>query len=270
MEGMTLPIFNVEDDPGPSFIKLLKLYDSDFKPDFQLSNYDPDLLVHGTTVVATCFKDGIIIAGDRRATAGHLISKSSMKKVFAADKYSGIAISGTVGPAMEMVKTFQLQLEHYEKVEGRSLTLEGKANQLTQMLQANLPAAMQGLAVVPIFAGYDLDRKAGRLFEYGITGARYEETDYVASGSGSLFAKNTLKLGYKSMSSRDDAIVLILKSLFNAAEDDSATGGPDLLRKIFPIIAVIDKNGYVELEEPEIQEKFESIEAEVINRGAAS
>ncbi len=140
--------------------------------------------MHGTTVVAIRYADGVVMAGDRRATSGNLISHRSIEKVFPADRWSGVAIAGAAGPAMEMVRLFQLQLEHYEKVEGGPLSLEGKANQLSQMVRNHLPAAMQGLAVVPLFAGFDLRRQAGRLFQYDVTGGRYEENDYATSGSG--------------------------------------------------------------------------------------
>ena len=185
-----------------------------------------------------------------------------MEKVFAADRWSGVAIAGAAGPALEMVKMFQLQLQHYEKVEGHALSLEGKANQLSQMLRGNLPAAMQGLVVVPIFAGWDRRRGFGRLFAYDVTGGRYEEEDYVASGSGSLFARTVIKLGYAPDNDRETSIDLMIRALFTAADDDSATGGPDSMRGIYPIVATITSDGYAELPEADIAARFDRILAD--------
>jgi proteasome beta subunit len=201
----------------------------------------------------------VVMAGDRRATSGHLISHRTMEKVFPADRHSGVAIAGAAGPAMEMVKLFQLQLEHYEKVEGSSLSLEGKANQLGQMVRNHLPAAMQGMVVVPLFAGYDTRRTAGRLFQYDVTGGRYEESDYAATGSGSLHAGTVVKLGFREGLERADAVDLALQALWQAADEDSATGGPDLVRGIFPVMATITEQGFERVPEDEIRERFEAL-----------
>ena len=163
---------------------------------------------HGTTIVALRYADGVVMAGDRRATEGYAIAHRSIEKVFPADRHSGVSIAGAAGPAMEMVKLFQTELEHYEKVEGLALSLEGKANKLGQMIRDNLPMAMQGLAVVPIFAGFDLRRQKGRIFKYDLTGGRYEEDDFHANGSGGRDARTTIKLGYHDGMFRDDAIEL--------------------------------------------------------------
>ncbi len=213
-------------------------------------------------MVSAKYDGGVIIAGDRRATSGNLISHRNMKKVFPADRWSGVAIAGAAGPALEMVKVFQLQLEHYEKVEGHPLSLEGKANQLSQMLRGNLPAAMQGLVVVPIFAGFDRRRNYGRLFAYDVTGGRYEEEDFVASGSGSLFARTVIKMGHRDDLSQGDAVDLMIRALFAAADDDSATGGPDSMRGIYPIVATISADGYQELDESDVAGRFERVLAE--------
>ena len=191
-----MPLFTPGSDPGSSFPELLRRVGLGAAPDTGLSADKPDLGVpHATTCVALRFADGVVMAGDRRATSGNLISHRGMEKVVQADQHSGVAIAGAAGPAMEMIKLFQLQLEHYEKVEGSSLSLEGKANQLSLMVRGNLPAAMQGMVVVPIFAGYDLLRTVGRLFTYDVTGGRYEEHDYVATGSGMLHAGTVVKIG---------------------------------------------------------------------------
>jgi proteasome beta subunit len=253
-----MPFYLPGDDPGPSFTNLLRRVGA--VPDL------PDLrggerieVTHGTTVVAIRYADGVVMAGDRRATAGNFISHRAIEKVFPADRHSGVAIAGAAGPAMEMVKLFQLQLEHYEKVEGSALSLEGKANTLGQMVRSNLPAAMQGLVVVPLFAGYDTRRGAGRLFEYDITGGRYEETKFAASGSGSLHASTVIKLGFREGLSREEAVDLAITALFEAADEDSATGGPDLVRGIYPLIATITDDGFDRLDESEIAGRFRSL-----------
>ena len=191
-----MPMFPPDDDPGSSFPDLLRRLGTgaiEVRGDISSAGGVP----HATTCVALRFADGVVMAGDRRATAGNLISHRAMDKVVEADRLSGVAIAGAAGPAMDMVRLFQLQLEHYEKVEGAALSLEGKANQLSMMIRANLQAAMMGLGVVPIFAGYDERRALGRLWAYDITGGRYEEREYVATGSGSLHAGTVVKLGYR-------------------------------------------------------------------------
>jgi proteasome beta subunit len=263
---MTLPVFKPWDDPGPSFAGLLGHL---HHPTASLADAGSGIvaggadrlpeIAHGTTVVASKYGNGVVIAGDRRATAGNLISHRNLTKVFPADKWSGVAIAGAAGPAVEMVKMFQLQLEHYEKVEGHPLSLEGKANQLSQMVRGHLPAAMQGFVVVPLFAGFDRRRGYGRLFAYDVTGGRYEEEDFVASGSGSLFARTVIKMGHRDSNTEDQAIDLMIQALFAAADEDSATGGPDSMRGIYPIVATITDDGYRELGESEIAGRFERL-----------
>jgi proteasome beta subunit len=255
---MTLPIFSASDDPGPSFAELLKRV----RPvDALPTGGEPLAITHGTTVLGVRYADGVVMAGDRRATAGNLIAHKSMEKVFPADRFSAVAIAGAAGPAVEMVKLFQLQLEHYEKVEGQVLSLEGKANQLSTMVRSHLPAAMQGMAVVPLFAGYDLRRETGRLFSYDVTGGRYEELDHIASGSGSLHADTVVKLGFREGLSRDEAVDLVIKALYQAAEADSATGGPDLLRGIFPVVATVTAAGYERIDDDELRTRVEALVA---------
>jgi proteasome beta subunit len=255
---MTLPTFPPGGDPGPSFYDLLR--HADRLPVPPLADVAEQLGVsHATTVVAIRFGGGVVMAGDRRATSGNLISHRTMDKVYPADRHSGVAIAGAAGPAMEMVKLFQLQLEHYEKVEGVELSLEGKANQLAGMVRGHLPAAMQGLVVVPLFAGYDLRRRAGRLFQYDVTGGRYEEANFATTGSGSLHAGTVIKLGYRDDLDRGATIDLAISALFNAADEDSATGGPDLVRGIYPTIATIGPDGFTRVEQPEIAERFRAL-----------
>ena len=259
---MTLPIYRADDDPGPSFVDLLSRVGQGPRWDVETvpgSGESPLRMTHATTVVAVRCAEGVVMAGDRRATAGHLISYRTMEKVFPADRHSGVAIAGAAGPATEMVKLFQLQLEHYEKVEGGALSLEGKANQLSQMVRSHLPAAMQGMAVVPLFAGFDTRRGVGRLFEYDVTGGRYEESDFAATGSGSLHAGTVIKIGYRRDLDRSDAVDLVINALFQAADEDSATGGPDPVRNIYPMIATITAEGFEYVSEDEIRERFAAL-----------
>ncbi|CAN5566673.1 proteasome subunit beta [soil metagenome] len=265
---MTLPQFTPHDDPGPDFAGLVRRIG--LAPEAPTGAVAPEMLPpHGTTVVAVRYADGVVMAGDRRATSGNLISHRTIEKVFPADRFSGVAIAGAAGPAVEMVTLFQLQLEHYEKVEGSHLSLEGKANQLSQMVRNHLPAAMQGLAVVPLFAGYDLTRGTGRLFQYDVTGGRYEEQDFAASGSGMLHAGTVVKLGFRRDLDRSDVVDLALKALWTAADEDSATGGPDARRGIWPVIATISGDGYQRVEDEEMATRFEELlESDRFSRGA--
>lgn len=253
-----MPFFTPGDDPGPDFAALVRRLG--LAPEVPTVDVADRLAItHGTTVVAIRYADGVVMAGDRRATAGNLIAHRAIEKVFPADRHSGVAIAGAAGPAMEMVKLFQLQLEHYEKVEGSALSLEGKANQLAQMVRGNLPAAMQGMAVVPLFAGYDLRRHAGRLFQYDVTGGRYEESNFATSGSGSLHAGTVVKLGFREGLGRDETVDLAITALFQAADEDSATGGPDIVRGIYPVIATITAEGFQRLADDEIATRFTAL-----------
>jgi proteasome beta subunit len=262
--GVAMPMFRPGDDPGASFPELLRRVGA--APVVATGSYADLSIPHATTCVAVRFNGGVVMAGDRRATSGNLISHRGMEKVVQADRHSGVAIAGAAGPAMEMIKLFQLNLEHYEKVEGASLSLEGKANQLSMMVRGNLPAAMQGMVVVPIFAGYDQRLGRGRLWTYDVTGGRYEELDQVATGSGMLHAATVLRLGQRPELSRDDAVRLVCRALWEAADADSATGGPDALRGIYPVVAGIDVDGWSRLGDPEVAAVFEAIAQEVRDR----
>ncbi|MCB0914083.1 MAG: proteasome subunit beta [Actinobacteria bacterium] len=206
---------------------------------------------HGTTIVASTFDGGVIMAGDRRATIGNIIAQRDIEKVFSADEYSVVGIAGSAGLAMEVVRVFQLELEHYEKIEGVPLSMAGKANRLGSLIRSNLGMAMQGLAVVPLFAGYDLAAGTGRIFSYDVTGGRYEEHDFYAVGSGALFARGSLKKLYRPEMSASECARVCVEALFDAADDDSATGGPDIYRNIYPLIAVVDDDGVHMLAESE-------------------
>lgn len=251
---MLVPVYG----PGSSFTELLKAT----SPDRLHARLQSDKHIEapeGTTVLALRFDEGVIVAGDRRATEGFQIAHRSIEKVFAADDMSAVAIAGAAGPAVEMVRLFQTELEHYEKVEGERLSLEGKANKLSQMIRANLPAAMQGLAVVPLFAGFDERRGEGRIFKYDVTGGRYEEDDYHATGSGGKDARSSLKKRYHQDLPRDEAVKVAIEALFDAADEDVGTGGPDLMRGIFPTVVAISAAGTLEILEEEIKALFEEL-----------
>ncbi|MER7080092.1 proteasome endopeptidase complex, beta component . Threonine peptidase. MEROPS family T01B [Saccharopolyspora kobensis] len=215
---------------------------------------------HGTTIVAVTFRGGVLLAGDRRATMGNLIAQRDMEKLFVTDAYSAVGIAGTAGVAQELVKLYAVELEHYEKLEGISLSLDGKANRLANMLRGNLQAAMQGLAVVPLFAGYDTDAedpdRAGRIVSYDVVGGRYDEAaGFHAVGSGSLFAKSALKKRFDPDADLDTAVRTAVEALYDAADDDSATGGPDLSRRIFPsVVTITAADGAVRLPEERTSE----------------
>ncbi|MDQ3963524.1 MAG: proteasome subunit beta [Actinomycetota bacterium] len=246
--------------PGSSFSELLKHQAPDRLPARNLER--PVETPEGTTVLALRFDEGVIMAGDRRATEGFQIAHRSIEKVFEADEHSAVGIAGSAGPAIEMVRLFQTELEHYEKVEGERLTLEGKANKLSQMIRANLPAAMQGLVVVPIFAGFDEGKGEGRIFKYDVTGGRYEEDDYHATGSGGKDARSSLKKRFRPELTRDEAVKIAIEALFDAADEDVGTGGPDLMRNIFPTVVAISRAGTIEIAEPDIRRLFEELISE--------
>ncbi|MFZ5846070.1 MAG: proteasome subunit beta [Actinomycetota bacterium] len=211
-----------------------------------------ELAPHGTTIVAATFDGGVVMAGDRRATMGNIIAQRDIEKVFPADEFSAVGIAGSAGLAVELVRLFQTELEHYEKIEGSTLSMDGKANRLAALIRSNLGMAMQGLAVVPLFAGYDLESGHGRIFSYDVTGGRYEETDFHAVGSGSLFARGSLKKLYRDGLDADGCVTAVVQALYDAADDDSATGGPDLTRRIFPVVGQITADGYRRLSDEEV------------------
>jgi proteasome beta subunit len=211
-----------------------------------------DLAPHGTTIVAATFPGGVVMAGDRRATMGNIIAQRDIEKVFPADEYSVVGIAGTAGLAVEMVRLFQTELEHYEKIEGTTLSMDGKSNRLATLIRANLGMAMQGLAVVPLFAGFDLNSDQGRIFSYDVTGGRYEETAFHSVGSGSLFARGALKKLYREDLDAEGCVTATIQALYDAADDDSATGGPDLARRIFPVVHVVTADGGRRLADDEV------------------
>src|SRR6478735_6542876 len=211
-----------------------------------------DLAPHATTIVAATFPGGVVMAGDRRATMGNVIAQRDIEKVFPTDEFSCAGIAGIAGLAVEMVRLFQTELEHYEKIEGSPLSMDGKANRLAALIRGNLGMAMQGLAVVPLFAGFDLDAGHGRIFSYDATGGRYEETAFHSVGSGSLFARGALKKLYRDDLDEEGCVTALVQSLYDAADDDSATGGPDLTRRIFPVVGVITASGYRRLGDDEV------------------
>ncbi|MDQ1602871.1 MAG: proteasome beta subunit, partial [Actinomycetota bacterium] len=214
---------------------------------------------HGTTIVAITHSTGVILAGDRRATMGNFIAQRDIEKVFHADEFSCVGIAGTAGLAIEMVRLFQVELEHYEKIEGTTLSLEGKANRLAMMIRGNLGMAMQGLAVVPLFAGYDPETEGGRIFSYDVTGGRYEEHKYHSVGSGSMFARGALKKLWNENLSAEDAVLCCVQALYDAADEDSATGGPDVARRIYPVVATVTESGFRRLPDDEVGGSVDSV-----------
>jgi proteasome beta subunit len=251
-----LPLFDATDDPGPSFLSLIEREGAPTGNGLAAAEVTQ---AHATTVLALRFADGVLMAGDRRATSGVSIAHRSMEKVFPADRHSAVAIAGSAGMAVEMVRLFQVQLEHYEKVEGAALSLEGKANQLAQMVRAHLPMAMQGFTVVPLFCGFDQTRQTGRIFDYDAAGGHYEEFDFQTTGSGGRDARQTIKLGYRDDLTRQEALELAALALYEAAEADAATGGPDLVRGIYPIIATVTADGYERVDDQEVAALYETV-----------
>jgi proteasome beta subunit len=239
-----------------------------------LTSYAPQLLPgggnkiefeHGTTIVAATFAEGVVIAGDRRATSGNMISKRDVRKIFRADDYSAAGAAGTWGFAVEIMRLFQVELEHYEKMEGRELSLAGKANRLGTMIKGNLAAAMQGLAVIPLFVGYDESTGTAHIYSYDIAGGPYEELQYHSIGSGSIFAKSSLKKLYTEGMPVQDAVLACVQALYDAADDDSATGGPDLARQIFPVAATVTADGFAWVSDEECAEYARTVVAQRLN-----
>lgn len=234
--------------PGSSFTELLDSLGN--RPTWTLpAGEKPPAAPEGTTVLALRYVDGVVMAGDRRATEGHLVAHRRIRKVFPADKYSAVSIAGTAGLATEMVKLFQVELEHYEKIEGVRLSLEGQASFLARLVRGQLPMAFQGLVVVPLFAGYDEREERGRLYSYDVVGGRYEEIDFGSTGSGSRLAKSYLRTVYREDLNADEAADYAVRALVAASQEDTGTGGPDLMRQIYPNVMRIDATGLVELED---------------------
>jgi proteasome beta subunit len=257
-EGGVRPVelhFN-RHDAGSSFFDLIRERDPALLPQFPAAGREagegmPGVPV-GTTVLALRYQAGVVIAGDRQATEGYQVASRRIEKVYAADEHSVVAIAGAAGPCIEMVRLFQTELAHYEKIEGMNLSLEGKANRLAQMVRANLPLAMQGLLVVPIFAGFDLRRGDGRIFKYDVAGGRYEETEYYAIGSGGKDARSSLKKLYRVGLSEDEGIRVALEGLYDAADEDRGTGGPDFVRGIFPTVKLVTASGAQDITEQRV------------------
>ena len=245
---------------SPSFVDALRAYAPDLLEVRPAVGTVPEV-PHGTTVAALRFADGVAMGGDRRSTEGMSIAQRDIEKVFPADDFSAVAIAGAAGPAIEMVRLFQTELEHYEKIEGFPLSLEGKANKLGQMVRGNLPLAMQGLVVVPLFCGYDHRREVGRIFRYDVTGGRYEDADFHANGSGGKDARATLKKRYRADVDGANAVDALMEALYDAADEDAATGGPDLVRGIFPVVASVTGEGYRRLPDGDLRKAAERLVA---------
>ncbi|GIX46585.1 MAG: proteasome subunit beta [Candidatus Tectimicrobiota bacterium] len=250
---------------GSSFFELLQQDFPHLLPFRHLQHLPPEAVQlstavpFATTILALRFADGVVVAGDRQATEGFEVSSRRIEKVYKADDHAVIAIAGAAGPCLEMVRLFQVEMEHYQKIEGEPLALDGKANKLAQMVKQNLPAAFQGLVVIPILAGYDLRLKQGRIFKYDLTGGRYEEHQFYATGSGGKEARSTLRKFFKPDLSRESAIRLALEALIDAADLDVGTAGPDLTRGIFPLVKLVTKEGVSDVEDAELRALSETI-----------
>jgi proteasome beta subunit len=245
---------------NPSFADLMRLERPEAQPHMTAGAAE-GFSAHGTTVIGLKFADGIVMAGDRRATEGYAIADDKVEKVFQADEHSTVAIAGAAGQAVEIVKLLQVELEHYEKVQGDLMSLEGKANRLGQLIRQNFPMALQGLIVVPIFGGYDLRREQGRLFRYDATGGRWEEEDFMSTGSGGRPAKSTLKKRWRAGLARDEALRVVVEALRDASEEDVATGGPDPVRGLWPTVRLITSAGVEEVDDEEVRAAYESLVA---------
>jgi proteasome beta subunit len=223
-------------------------------------------LPHGTTIVTAVCEAGVVMAGDRRATSGNMISQRDIEKVFRSDEFSCVGIAGVAGIGVDMVRLFSVELEHYEKLEGRSLSLEGKANRLAGLVRSNLGGAMQGLVAVPLLAGYDEETSQPRIFSFDVAGGKYEERRFAMIGSGSVFARGSLKKLYRDDMSLPQVVRALIESLYDAADDDSATGGPDMARRIYPSVAVVTADGFERLSDEQVGRYVEAVTAERMQR----
>lgn len=255
-------MFKGQSYSGDSFYEFLRVDHPDLLPNWSGTNWTQASLIHGTTVLALVCKEGVLMAGDRLATEGHAVGTRDLEKVFRIDDSCMMAIAGAAGPAIEMVRMFQLELEHFEKLDGQPLTFEGKANRLSFLLRQNLPAAMQGLVVMPLFAGFDHDKGRGRIYKFDITGGRFREADSYATGSGGKDARASLKkVGRHEDLTRDQAIEAAIEALMDAADEDRATGGVDVARGIYPTTKIATKSGIEEIKDDELRRVYESIVA---------
>ncbi|MDH3519192.1 MAG: proteasome subunit beta [Myxococcales bacterium] len=257
---------------GSSFSELLHVDYPQYRLDwggFAREGRDALSVPHGTTVLAFKYAEGVLVAGDRLATEGMRVASRDIQKVYATDAYSMMAIAGAAGPAIEMARIMRVELEHYEKIEGEGLEIDGKANKLSQMIRANLPAAMQGLVVVPLFAGYDLRRRQGRLWKFDVTGGRYEEAEFEATGSGGVYARESLKKSHRAGAGRPEAVEIAIQALTDAADEDRGTGGIDTLRRIFPTVIVCSERGIEQVREDELRSTYENVLRSRAERGGA-
>lgn len=244
------PLWLGEPVPDASFISMLE--HRGVAPEWAFEGETPTALTEATTILAITFADGVVMAGDRRATAGNVIAHKRVRKVYEADRHSAVAISGTAGMAVELIKLFRTELEHYEKIEGNALSLEGKANYLARMVRGHLSLAFQGLVVIPLFCGYDTAQGKGRLYSYDVVGGRYDEYDYATTGSGGTEARSFLKSAWSPDLTSDEAVAVSVEALVAAAEEDAATGGPDLKRGIFPNVLIVTADGVSEVDDEQL------------------
>ncbi len=258
---------------GSSFTELLKIDHPQLDPNWGeifKNGMSGVSIPHGTTVLSFKYAEGVIVAGDRLATEGMRVASRDVQKVYATDAHSMIAIAGAAGPAIEMARLMRIELEHYEKIEGEALEIDGKANKLSQMIRANLPAAMQGMVVVPLFAGYDLRRKQGRIWKFDVTGGRYEEADFDSTGSGGLYARESLKKSHHPGAAKAEALGYAVEALMDAADEDRGTGGIDIHRGIFPTVIYCSEGGIEQAPENEIREVYDAVMERRAHRGESA
>ena len=246
-EAFLGPLHLGEPTADASFLSVLQQRGVD--PRWDTADAPALTVPEATTVLALTWADGVVMAGDRRATSGNVIAHTRVRKVYEANRHSAVAISGTAGMAVELIKLFRTELEHYEKIEGTPLSLEGKANFLARMIRGNLSLAFQGLVVIPLFCGYDTRDAIGRLFSYDVIGGRYDELNYATTGSGGAEARSFLKGVWHDDMSKEDALAAAVEALISAAEEDAATGGPDLRRGIYPNVLVVTADGVEEIDD---------------------
>jgi proteasome beta subunit len=248
---MGLPLFSAHSDPGPSFFHYAQA--AGLTTPIGLGETNAP---HATTVIAVRYAGGVVMVGDRQAT-GNYIASRDIRKIEAADRYTAIAVSGTAARGIEFIRMAQLSFEHYQKMTDSRLSLEGKANYLSPIIQQN--NLMSPLFVVPLLAGWDPSHLVGRIFEYDGAGGCYERFDFATIGSGSPFAESTLRLGFRSDLDLAAALDLGALALYEAGDNDPSTGGPDFVRGIFPMVVTITEDGFQELASADVAELFRVI-----------
>jgi proteasome beta subunit len=222
-------------------------------------------LTTATTILAFKYREGVLVAGDRRATAGNMVMYDRTDKVLEIDRHSVMAIAGVPATAYEMVRILEHSFKYYRRTQLQELSFEGKLRALSKLLKENVAAALAGTgAVVPIFAGYDVEQEAAKIYFYDILGAEFEGAEYAVSGSGSptirgiLHYVNTWGEQPLSTMSEEQATVQALRLLTSAAEFDSATGGVNRDAGLYPVIKFITSSGVRTMPDVQLKPLFEA------------